>query len=88
MKLFEGIEPDPSVETVMRGAEAMLKVRAGLDRGYRWRISDRCSEGYVDQIRISGYHIRRYVQGVWYPASFVRKRISARFPPLRVLQPK
>ena len=25
VKLFEGIEPDPSVETVMRGAEAMLE---------------------------------------------------------------
>ena len=25
VKLFEGIEPDPSVETVMRGAEEMLK---------------------------------------------------------------
>ena len=25
VELFEGIEPDPSVETVMRGAEAMLK---------------------------------------------------------------
>ena len=47
VKLFEGIEPDPSVETVMRGA---AEIRTGLDRGYRWRISDRCSEGYVDQI--------------------------------------
>ena len=26
VELFEGIEPDPSVETVMRGAEAMLKL--------------------------------------------------------------
>ena len=25
VELFEGIEPDPSVETVMRGADAMLK---------------------------------------------------------------
>ena len=25
VELFEGIEPDPSVETVMRGAEAMMK---------------------------------------------------------------
>lgn len=27
VELFEGIEPDPSVDTVMRGAEAMLKFR-------------------------------------------------------------
>lgn len=27
VELFEGIEPDPSVETVMRGADAMLKFR-------------------------------------------------------------
>ena len=25
VELFEGVEPDPSVETVMRGAEAMRK---------------------------------------------------------------
>lgn len=25
VELFEGIEPDPSVETVMRGAEAMIR---------------------------------------------------------------
>ena len=25
VELFEGVEPDPSVETVMKGAEAMLK---------------------------------------------------------------
>lgn len=25
VELFEGIEPDPSVETVMRGADAMIK---------------------------------------------------------------
>ena len=27
VQLFEGIEPDPSVETVMKGAEAMLKFK-------------------------------------------------------------
>ena len=27
VQLFEGIEPDPSVETVMRGADAMLEVQ-------------------------------------------------------------
>ena len=32
VQLFEGVEPDPSVETVMKGAEAMRSFRAGLDR--------------------------------------------------------
>ena len=49
VQLFEGIEPDPSVETVMKGAKA--------DRCDRRRFADRCGKGYVDQIRISGYHI-------------------------------
>ena len=28
VRIFDGIEPDPSVETVMRGAQAMLEIRA------------------------------------------------------------
>ena len=38
VKLFEGVEPDPSVETVMKGAEAM-GVPAGLDRCHGRRFS-------------------------------------------------
>ena len=53
VQLFEGIEPDPSVETVMKGG----RVWSGLDRCDRRRFADRCGKGYVDQIRISGYHI-------------------------------
>ena len=33
VQLFEGVEPDPSVETVMKGAEAMRAFEPGLDRG-------------------------------------------------------
>ena len=47
VQLFEGVEPDPSVETVMKGAEAMRAFRAGLDRCYGWWITDRCSESNV-----------------------------------------
>ena len=30
--------------------EANDMVKAGLDRGYRWRFTYRCCKGYVDQI--------------------------------------
>ena len=40
VKLFEGVEPDPSVETVMKGADSYAGVPAGLDRSYGWRITD------------------------------------------------
>ena len=33
VKIFDGIEPDPSVETVMRGAAAMEEFQPDLDRG-------------------------------------------------------
>ena len=43
VELFEGIEPDPSVETVMKGAEAMAEFEPD------W-FTDRCGKGYVDQV--------------------------------------
>ena len=39
VELFEGVEPDPSVETVMKGAEAM-RVPTRLDRSNGWWITD------------------------------------------------
>ena len=51
VQLFEGIEPDPSVETVMKG----------LDHCDGRRIPDRCSKSDVDQIRVPGYYVRGYV---------------------------
>ena len=47
VQLFEGVEPDPSVETVMKGAKAMQAVRTGLDRCYGWRITNRCCKSNV-----------------------------------------
>ena len=47
VELFEGVEPDPSVETVMKGAEAMRAFETGLDRCHGRRISDRCSKSNV-----------------------------------------
>ena len=38
VKLFEGVEPDPSVETVMKGAAVMQEFQP--DRSYGWRITD------------------------------------------------
>ena len=39
--LFEGVEADPSVETVMKGAEKMREFPAGLDRLGRRRLPNR-----------------------------------------------
>ena len=37
VQLIEGVEPDPSVETVMKGAKGNAGISAGLDRSYgRW----------------------------------------------------
>ena len=47
VELFEGVEPDPSVETVMKGAEAMRQVPARLDRGHRRRQPHRRGQGHV-----------------------------------------
>ena len=47
VQLFEGVEPDPSVETVMKGAEAMRAFESGLDRCHGRRIADRCGKGHV-----------------------------------------
>lgn len=38
VQLFEGVEPDPSVDTVMKGAEAMRQFGPRLDRCHRRRI--------------------------------------------------
>ena len=40
VELFEGIEPDPSVETVMKGAASDAGVSAGLDRCDGWWFAD------------------------------------------------
>ena len=47
VQLFEGVEPDPSVETVMKGAEAMRQFESRLDRCHRRRIPHRRSQGHV-----------------------------------------
>ena len=48
VKLFEGIEPDPSVETVMKGAAAMEKIHDlhGFEKTLRTRyLSERKRHG-------------------------------------------
>ncbi len=57
VELFEGIEPDPSVETVMKGAAAMEKVPARLDRRHRRRLPHRRRQGHVDQVRVPRHHL-------------------------------
>ena len=45
--LFEGVESDPSVDTVLRGAKAMQEFAAGLDRGNGRRFAYRCRKSNV-----------------------------------------
>ena len=47
VQLFEGIEPDPSVDTVMKGAAAMTEFGPDWIVCNRRRFSYRCSKGYV-----------------------------------------
>ena len=49
VQLFEGIEPDPSVETVMKRRGSDAQVPARLDRCNGRRFPYRCCKGYVDQ---------------------------------------
>ena len=49
VELYEGIEPDPSVETVMKGAAAMEKF-SRLDHRHGRRFADRRGQGHVDQV--------------------------------------
>ena len=54
VELFEGVEPDPSVETVMKGAEAMRKFEPDWNRSDGRRFTDRRSKSYVGVLRVSG----------------------------------
>ena len=47
VRLFEGVEPDPSVETVMKGRGRHAGVRTRLDRIHRRRFAHRRGQGYV-----------------------------------------
>ena len=59
VELFEGIEPDPSVETVMRGAEAMLKFEPD------WIIASSTSGTATEVTAFS--IITDYQKGIKYP---------------------
>lgn len=85
VQLFEGIEPDPSVETVMKGAKAMEEFgptgslqSEEVRRSMRQRLC-----GSNTNTRIS--HLRICARCLVFQ-NFVRKRISVRFPQLRELQ--
>ena len=57
VELYEGIEPDPSVETVMKGAAAMARFQPDWIIAMGGGSPDRRGEGHVDQIRIPGVHV-------------------------------
>lgn len=50
-QLFEGIEPDPSIETVFKGAAAMRKFLPDVIICYRRRFTYRCGESHVGLLR-------------------------------------
>ena len=68
VRLFEGIESDPSVETVMRGADEMLAFEPD------WIVamgggSPSMRQKHVDQIRVSGNYIEDMCKVSVYRAS-------------------
>ena len=82
VELFEGVEPDPSVETVMKGAEAMRNW-AVVHRSMRQRLCGHSTSIRKLRLRISAFHL--------ISRNYVRKQSSARFHPhpeqLQKLQP-
>jgi len=46
-QIIDGVEPDPSVETVMRGAELMRQFNPDWIVSIGGGFTDRCCEGYV-----------------------------------------
>ena len=52
-QVFEGVEPDPSVETVMRGAQAMRDFQPDVIRFHRRRFPHGRSQGDVGVLRAS-----------------------------------
>lgn len=57
ISVYEGIEADPSIETVMQGAQAMLDFKPDWIVAMGGRFRHRRGQGHVDQIRSAGYHL-------------------------------
>ena len=51
VRLFEGVEPDPSIETVYR--QGYAGIPAGFDCRHWRRFPHRCGQGHVGILRIS-----------------------------------
>ncbi len=64
VQLFEGIEPDPSVETVMKGAAAMEAFQPDWIIAMGGGSPIDAAKAMWDQIRVSRHHLRGHVQGV------------------------
>ena len=64
VQLLMGIESDPSVETVMRGAKAMEEFQPDWIVAMGGGSPIDAANGNVDQIRVSGHHLRRNVQSI------------------------
>ena len=52
VKLFEGVEPDPSVDTVLKGAAAMQEFEPDVDCGCGRRFSIDAAKATVGILRI------------------------------------
>ena len=57
VRLFEGVEPDPSVETVMKGAAAMREFEPDWIVSIGGGSPIDARKSYVDILRIPGYHL-------------------------------
>ena len=79
VQLFEGIESDPSVETVMRGAKAMEEFQPDWIVAMGGGSPIERSKSNVDQIRVSRHHLRRNVQGIRNAETPQKKLISVQF---------
>ena len=53
VRLFEGVEPDPSVETVMKGAQAMREFEPDWIVSMGGGSPHRCRKSHVGFLRVS-----------------------------------
>ena len=58
VKLFEGVESDPSIETVQKGAKFMQDFGPDWIRCHRRRLAYRRREGHVGLLRVSRREVR------------------------------
>ena len=76
-QVFEGVEPDPSVETVMRGAQAMRDFQPDVIVSIGGGSPDGRSQGDVGVLRASRKDLRRHQGSLHHPEAAQQGQVRA-----------